>query len=254
MAKLHQLLAVEADLEGKYKRICEESKKTFGKPAMFMGYHRKLESFSDDAPEWPEENQEMATTVHDRIKYTQGHIESYLDALAQKESTNQVAVADLVVRGTTLATAVPATFLLGLESRLKYVRGVYEALPTLQAGTEWKLAPDKGANIFAMVHPEEKLKTELTFKSQVITEAQFPPAGRAGNSIPAQFEKWQEQLPVGKFVKNVWCGMITTAEKSRLLDNIDTLIRATKMARQKANSTEVKKVQVGQAIMDFINT
>ncbi len=245
MAKLHQLLAVEADLEGKYKRICEETKKTFGKGAMFTGFHRKLESFAEEAPAFPEENQEMTTTVHDRLVYTQEHIASYLDALVQKETTNQSAVADLVVNGTTIITGAPATFLLGLETRLKYIRGIYEGIPTLQAGTSWKEATDKGANIYEAVHPEEKLKTELTFKSQILVQPT--------EHHPAQIEKWQEQVPVGKFIKTTWCGMVTTAEKAQLLENIDVLLRATKMARQKANSTQVVKVQVGNAIMDFIN-
>ena len=252
-AKLHQILAVEADLEGKYKRICEESKKTFGKGAMFTGSHRKLVSFDDNAPDFPEENQAITTTVNARIEYTNKSIAKYFDALVQKEATNQVAKADLIVNGTAIASNVPATFLLALESRLKYVRGVYESIPTLPAGTEWRVAEDKGADIFEMVHPEEKLKTELTFKSQIITEAKFPPAGSAGTSIPAQVEKWQEQVPVGKFVKHIWSGMITTARKAELLDRIDILINETKMARQKANSVEVVNVNIGKAITDFIN-
>jgi len=252
-AKLHQILAVEADLEGKYKRICEESKKTFGKPAMFTGHHRKLVSFDDNAPDFPEENQAMGTTVNERIEYTAKSITKYFDALLHKESTNQIAVADLTVQGTLIAEKIPATFLLALESRLKYVRGVYESIPTLPTGTEWRIAEDKGGDIFDMVHPEEKLKTELVFKSQVITKAEFPPTGSAGDSIPAHVEKWQEQTPVGKFVKNIWSGMITTARKAELLSRIDSLIRETKMARQKANSTEVVNNNIGQSIMNFIN-
>lgn len=245
MSRLHQLLAVEPDLEGKYKRICEESKKTFGKAAMFTGFHRKLVSFSDDAPEFPEENSAMETTVHERLDYTAGPIAAYFDALLQKECTNQNASANLVVDGIPLATAVPATFLLGLEKRLKAVRAVYETIPTLQAGFEWKPSVDKGTGVWDLVHPEEKLKTEMQFKSQVLYEATA--------NHPAQIEKWQEQTPVGKFVKNIWCGMITSHEKSALLERIDKLIVATKKARQKANSENVVKTSIGQNLINFIN-
>jgi hypothetical protein len=47
--------------------------------------------------------------------------------------------------------------------------------------------------------------------------------------------------------------MITPARKSELLDRIDKLLRAVKKARQRANGTEVVKVNVGKSIMDFIN-
>jgi len=246
MSRLHQVLAVEADLEGKYRRICEETIKTFGKSEMFRGSHRKLVSFAENAPEWPEENSELTTTVDERLEYTAGPIVSYFDALLQKEATNQDAVADLVVNGVLIGTALPATFLLGLESRLKYVRKVYESIPTLAVGTKWELAPEKGKDIYAMTYPEEKLKSELTFKSQVLVEPT--------EHHPAQIEKWQEQMPVGKFVKNVWCGMITSSQKSALLQNIDDLLKGVKMARQQANSVEVKKLSIGAGIVSFINT
>lgn len=249
MAKLHQVLAVEADLEGKYKRVSEESKKTFGKAAMFTGFNRKLVLFAEaaeGAAEFPEENASLETTVAERLAYNAKAISKYLDAVMQKEATNQVASAQLMVRGVVIADDVPATMLLALESRLKYIRGIYEAIPTLPAGTEWEPSTTRGDNIWDMVHPEEKLKTELTFKSQIIVEPT--------EHHPAQIEKWQEQMPVGKFVKKIWSGMITTAKKSELLDKIDALIKAVKMARQQANSTKVLETKIGQSVMDFINS
>jgi hypothetical protein len=246
MARLHQILAVESDLEGKYKRTCEETKKVFGKPAMFTGSHRKLIIFDDsDTTEYPEENQAMATTVKERIDYTGTSISAYLDALFQKEATNQMAHADLIVDGVTIGNKLPATFLLALESRLKYIRSIYEALPTLQAGIEWKPSTDKGEGVWDMVHPEEKIKTKMTFKSQILVEpTEFH---------PAQIEKWEEQVPVGKFVRNIWCSMITSHQKSEILGRIDKLIQATKKARQLANAQEIVKGNVGEKIIDFIN-
>lgn len=245
MAKLHQLLAVESDLDGKFKRVCEETKKTFAKPALFTGFNRRLEVFEEDSVDWPEENQDMTTTVKDRIDYTSTSIVAYLDALYQKEATNQTAQADLIVDGTTIGTKVPATFLLGLETRLKYIRGVYEAMPTLGAGIEWKPSLDKGDGIFEMVHPEEKIKTKMTFKSQILVEPT--------EHHPAQIEKWEEQIPVGKFIKTVWTGLVTSATKAEMLGRIDKLLRAVKMARQKANSAKVVNDHIAANIMDYIN-
>ncbi len=246
MAKLHQVLAVESDLEGKYKRTCEETKKIFSKAAMFTGSHRKLELFDDsDKTEYPDEHQAMTTTVHERVEYTGEAISAYFDALFQKEATNQEASADLTVDGVSIGMVLPATFLLALESRLKYVRSIYEALPTLQAGVDWKPSEDKGEGVWDMVHPEEKIKTKMAWQHQVLV----PPT----KEHRAEIEKWEEQIPVGKFVKHMWCSMITSHQKSEILGRIDKLIQATKQARQRANTREIVKGNVGKSIMDFIN-
>jgi len=246
MSRLHQILAVEPDLEGKYKRVCEETKKVFSKPAMFTGFHRRLELFEDDdAYSYPDEHQDMTTTVQERLDYTGEAVADYFDALFQKEATNQNAKADLVVNGFLIGQNLPATFLLAMESRLKYVRSIYEAMPTLTAGIEWKPSLDKGEGIWEMVHPEEKLRTKMTFKSQILVDAT--------EFHPAQIEKWEEQVPVGKFVKHTWCGLVTSKRKAVLLGRIDALIRAVKQARQKANSVDVVKGNVGDCIMEFIN-
>lgn len=246
MSKLHQVLAVEADLEKKYKAILEETKKVFGKAGMFVGFNRRLEMFNEaDAHKTPEENQEVTTTVRKRLLYTTKPIVAYLDALFQKEKTNQTAVASVIVDDVVLMENVPATFLLGLEKRLKYIRQVYEEMPTLQAGIKWEKAPDKGENIWEMVFPEEKLKTEMTYKSQVIVQPT--------EHHPAQVEKWQEQVPVGKYVKNIWSGMVTSSEKAEILDRIDKVIVAVKSARQQANSATASNEKVASKLMDFIN-
>ncbi len=246
MSRLHQVLAIESDLEGKYKRTCEETKKVFGKASMFTGSHRTLELFDDsDTTKYPDEHLAMTTTVKERVAYTSEAISDYLDALFQKEATNQEASADLTVNGVSIGMSLPATFLLALESRLKYIRSIYEALPTLQSGIEWKPSTDKGEGIWDMVHPEEKIKTKMAWQHQVLV----PPT----KEHRAEIEKWEEQLPVGKFVKHVWCSLLTSHEKSEVLGRIDKLIQAVKQARQRANTQNIVKGNVGKSIMQFIN-
>ena len=244
--KLHELLAVEADLEGRAKVIMQETQKVFKeKPALFMGAVRTYKPFVEDGIAYPEEHQALTSTVDDKLAYTSKVIESWFDGLAQKEATNQVAKADLEVDGVIIAKDLPATFLLGLESRLKVVRDMYANIPTLSVGTEWKQDEAKGAGVWSIAHPEETMKTMKTTKSKVLYEAT--------DKHPAQIDKWEEVENVGKYTKFVWCGMVTPARKSQLLDRIDTLIRAVKKARQRANSVEVVSVNVGKSIMDFIN-
>jgi hypothetical protein len=249
-AKLHELLAVEQDLAGTFKNILEETKTTFTKKAAhFMAAHRTLRYYDEEkerTEKAPEEFQAMQTTVQAKLDYQQNHIVRYLDAVLQKEKTNQKAVADIVVDGMTIASNVPATFLLGLESKLKQVREVYAKIPTLQPQIEWIEDPDKGEGVFKMQHPEETYKTEKVIVPQILYDAT--------KEHPAQVDKISETKNVGKYTKQVWSGMMTSAQKSAILGKIDKLTRAVKKARQRANSVEIDKAQIGKNLFDFINS
>jgi len=247
MAHMHELLAVESDVQGQLKLIMSETDRVFkDKSALFQGSHRKLVVFDDnDKTVYPEENQALTSTVEQRLDYTAKAIVKCFDIMLQKESTNQKAVANIVVDGEILAENVPATFLLGLETKLKEVRSVYANIPTLQVGIDWEEASDLGKGIYRMKFPEEKLRTELKFRSQVLYEAT--------EHHKAEIEKWQEQVPTGKFVKSVWSGMFTSAEKHKVLTNIDKLISAVKQARQRANMQEVVGGNIGKKLIKFIN-
>ena len=252
--KLHELLAVESDLSGISDKIMKETKKVFKeKEVVFKGMIRTYKPFVDDGIEYPEDRIDLTTTVDEKLDYMSKSVVKYFDAILQKESTNQVAVADLVVDGEVLATSLPATFLLGMESRLRILREVYAQIPTLEIGIEWELDDSRGANIFKTTYPEESMKTQRTTKSTVLYEAKFPKANEGGNSIPAVIDKWEEVENVGKYTKKHWSGAVTAARKSELLGRIDNLLRAVKKARQRANSTEVVSTRVGNTLFEYIN-
>ena len=243
---LHELLAVEGDLDGAHKKILEETKVTFTKKAeRFLGQHRKLTMFVDDGITHPESYKKIDSTVHDKLDYMKNTEIRYFDAMLQKEATNQVAVADLVVDGEVLGARLPATFLLGMETRLKHMRAVYDLIPTLAPGIDWVLDEKTGKNIYKTVKPDEKLKTETIVKPVVLYEAT--------KEHPAQVKEMSETKNTGKYVTTTWSGMISPAEKSNLLGRIDKLIRACKQARQRANTTEVVKSSVGAKLFEYIN-
>lgn len=253
--KLHELLAVEADVEGKYKRIVAETTKDFkDKPALFMGSVRTLAMFEEgDKTDYPAEHQEMTTTVRERLMYTAKSIIPYFDTLFRKEKTNGIASSDVIVDGVVLMENVPATFLLGMENRLAKLREMYECIPTLPIGVAWEPDPSRGTDVYKMTHPEEKMKTAKKFQHQVLVPAMFPPEGHGGQSLPAQIEKWEEVENVGKFTKEVWTGVLPSAKKAAILERIDKLIRAVKQARQRANRADVVTDKIGDTIISFIH-
>ncbi len=246
--KLHEILAVEGDLDTTSKKVCEEAMVTFTKKAdHFTEQLRELRMFDEGRQnENTSESKALVTTVHDKLSHVRRFVTKYYNTFATKEATNQLAKADLVVGGVTLISDLPATVLLGLESKLKNLRQVYEAIPTLQPGAVWEKDASRGENIYHVRDAEERMKTEKTVQWRVLYEAT--------KEHPAQVEKWNQDVPVGKITLKTWSGMLSPAEKSALLSKIDTLIRATKKARQRANATEIVDMNVGDALFNYIHS
>lgn len=246
MPKLHEILAVEGDLDATAKKVVEEATVTFvKKPDHFLEAHRTLSMFDEGrSQENTEESKALVTTVADKLSYVKGHVAKYLDTFAQKEATNQTAVADLTFEGAVF-NKVPATCLLGLESKLKALRSMYEAIPTLQPGIDWALDPERGNNIYKAVELETRMKTEKQIQHKILVDPT--------DHHPAQVEKWTADVSVGKFTDRKWSGMMSPAEKSDLLGRLDTVIRAVKKARQRANTAEVVPVTIGKALLDYIH-
>jgi len=244
--KLHEILAVENDLEKVATNMIDEAKVTFNKKVnLFQGQVKTAEMFDNDAPTPTPEVIKLEETVPSKLKYVGKAVARWLDVVLQKEKTNQIAVADLVVDGDVLATAVPATFLLGLENKVKRLRDMYIDIPTLQPGIRWELTPDEGENIYAAADPIERFITSKQVKSTVLYEAT--------KEHPAQIDKWTEDVKTGRYLVYPTSGMITPARKAEILDRLDRLGQAAKAARMRANSAEVKKESIGQTLMDFIN-
>jgi hypothetical protein len=247
-ARLHELLAVESDLKGNFDKINQETLVTFTKKTdHFRGHVRSLEmreedrKFEEDAAF---EKKDVATTVLRKLMYAAGPAVKYFDALLQKEATNQTATADLTIDGVVIAADLPATFLLGLESRLKGVRTYYQEIPTHDPATTWVADEAMGPGIFRADLDDVRDKAEK--KTEYITVA---PATEAH---AAQVAKEMNTLVVGKFTTKKWSGMISPAEKSDVLARVDALIRAVKRARQRANQAEVVKTTVGNKLFEFI--
>jgi hypothetical protein len=247
MGKLHELLAVEGDLEGVNKSVLEEAKHTLkGKPDHFLGSVKTYRPLSDGDPDLvAPEFKEMVTTVHDKLNYVWEHVVRYLDAVLQKETTNQSARADIVLSdGRTLVKDVPATFLLGLESKIKQWKDVLQDIPTLAPGISWKKDASSGEHVYVTEHPEETRRTRKTVQHKILVNP--------SKEHPAQVEKWTEDVPIGVFTKTTTCGMLSSAEKSTLLGRLDELSRAVKQARQRANCAEAVNDRVGQSLIDFV--
>ena len=248
MGQLHELLAVESDLKGTHDKILGETAKVFDRADLFTAVSKRLKMVDDNRKHEEEAGKEekaMTTTIMTRLDYTANFVARYYDALLQKEMTNQVAKADLEVDGKVIANDLPATFLLGLEARLKVLRSIYEKAPTLQSGVHWELDKTMGEDVYRSKFDEITTKTDKQVIPQVLYEAT--------KEHPAQVEKLSKDVVVGEFIRTTWSGMLPPAEKARMLGKIDTLIQAVKRARMKANEEEVRVGGIGVKVFEFIH-
>lgn len=249
MPKLHEVLAVESGLQTAAKKINEETTKTFGKKdEHFVETVRQVSHFAEeDVKLDTSETKAMVTTVFDKLLYgVQANVRA-IDAYLQKEATNQLAKADIVIDDKTIASDVPATVLLGLETKLVDLRAVYEAIPTLAPGPTWKLdtSKRKEGGVYRSTLPDVTFRTKKTVKPVIMAPAT--------EHHPAQVQAITEDVPVAKITTQHWSAMISPAEKSDLLERIDMLLRAVKKARQRANATTVVKRTIGKELFAFVH-
>ncbi len=246
--KLHAVLAVEPDIEAAAKKIMKETVETFVKRTEHFGGYTRVLKFYDEKRQHEAaaatEIKELTTTVPERLDYQSGFISRWIDAAAQKEATNQIAKADIIVDGKTIAFDVPATLLLNLEHKLKAIRDTFKVIPTLRPGIKWVEDNQKGKGIYRAENPEKTHKTEKIIEYTEIAKATI--------EHPAQVEKLTVDKPVGDYEREVWSGMMSSADKAELLKRTDRLIQAVKMARQRANDIEVQSIEIASAIFDYL--
>lgn len=238
---LHEVLAVEKSLKTTADKFLTDAVKGFKAKGLFQGIFRRYKPLVDGDLVFPPEDKEMTTTVRDKLQYVLDAEAKFLDCMSQKEVTNTVARGDVLI-GDLCLVNLPATLLLSLESRLKGIRDLVESTPNLDAATKWSWDTDN--QVHRTLNPVESFKTKKVFKNHVKAEAT--------KEHPAQVETYAEDVVVGSWFTTTISGELTSLQKAQMLGRIDTLIQEVKKARQRANTQEVQKIDIGKQIMDYI--
>lgn len=243
-SRMHQLLAALDSVAGKYQAMKSETMAVFGKPNLLMRTLSEKKFFDEnDTKLNARELSEITTTVPDRMSYFFESVSSYYDISLQRDLTNQVAKADVIMAdGTVFAKDVPGTFLLGAEKKLSDLRDVLLKAPTLPPGLPWRYDPDERLHVTS--EPEVSFSTKKNIRPIIMVPAT--------EKFQAQFEKISEDIPVAKIEKTIWSGMLTSAQKSDMLGRLDVLLIAVKKARMAANDCEVVTGAIGKKVTDFI--
>lgn len=248
--KLHELLAVESNLEGQAGKTRAELMKTFtDKRHLFSEKRVTYKPLEEHAEPVVEQQSDIQSTVAEEVEWLSKILAKSWDAGHQIDMANTLAKADVVDEdtGSVILVDVPATSLLQLEKRVKEMHELIVSIPTLDPAKGFVQDPDKKAGIF-------KAREVLKFR----TQKKFVPLvlAAATKEHPAQVKEGYEDKPVGTIQELEWSSLITPAMKADLLDRCDRLARAIKKARAKANEQEVDvhKEKVGKKLLDYVFT
>jgi hypothetical protein len=239
--KLHEILAKEKKLVPTNDGELTELQLLTRKPTLFNGFNKKYSPFKEGDRTYPDESQKVQQFVRDFVIRASNLWTDIFDITVTRDNANMFARADVELDGKVLLKDVPVTSLLYLEKRILEVRKYFESLPTLDESETWMKDEDSG--LYRSI-PVLTQRTELTHKPIVLYDAT--------DRHPAQTQLLQEQLPVGRWETVKQSGAIPATRKRVLLERIDRLIYAVKIARAKANATEAPDVKVGRAIFEYI--
>ncbi len=256
--ELHEVIAVEPTLKERVAKILQETATTFTKKdGHFVGRQVTFESSIDDdnkdlqtkqiekqvESDLVDKQQEIVTTVTDKLGYTGKFLVKAWDAALQIAVTNGSARGDILIDGNPLGTDLPAVFLLEMEKNLRRFREVCDKIPTLDPAKNFKLDGDKGPHIY-QAREQERVRTKKARRYRIMV--------KSDQYHPAQVDTVDEDVPVGVIKTQEWSAKFTPAEKSDLLGRIDQLLDAVKQGRVRANRQVVEKRKVGAAMMEFI--
>lgn len=244
---MHQLLAVLPGLKSQAEKISAETSKTFTtKEHLFAGMVKSFKA-KDEANRPMEqelsESKPLSETIKGKLGHLAEHLAPYLDAEFQRDLSNMASAANLKF-GDLVAKDVPATFLLQLRKELTALRGIYDAIPTLDPKREWKRAPDQGEGVW-IAPPEYTSKTKKENCNKVVVPAT--------DHHPAQVQAWVEDVPIGMFETKHRSGLITPEQKYKLLKRLDEVISEVVRALAEANQVEHKTEKLAEKILGYIN-
>lgn len=243
MPKLHTVLAIIADVKAKGETALTASYQRLGHVASVGGFTKRFRPKNEevDVDPRPPEDMVVRCRVLDEVESVQSSLTRLFDVTATRDWGNCLAVADVVVAGNVLLTAVPATYLIWLEKKLVDLRTYVSKLPVLDPGQVWTY--DEGNALYR------------TATTAVVSTKKVPKVlvlAVATDKHPAQTQVYTDDITVGYWDKTDLSGAIPATTRTALLNKVETLLEAVKVAREAANSTDVPNKAVGAEILGYI--
>ncbi len=241
MAKLNQIIAVQAGKKSQAKETLTEAHHKLKKAELLNGIVRTYQPRDDGGEPQPDERKMVQLKVGETIQQiTQALVEMF-DVVATQDWANCQARADVVVDGRALLRDVPVTHLLFLEKQLVDLKTFIESLPVLDSAEDWEYRAETDCYVSM---PAKSNRTKKVPRNHVKYEAT--------KEHPAQVEMYMEDVWVGTWTTTKFSGAIPAATRNAMLERVRKLSDAVKSAREEANNLEIKPQKVGNALLGYI--
>lgn len=241
MTKLNQIIAIEKGVKQKNNDVASELYKALQKPALFNGFAKKYKPLDENGEQFNPESQKVQMSVKQVLKENARVLTDLLDVTATKDFANCTAKANVVVDGKTLLEGAPATYLLFLEKQLTDLHTMLLTLPVLDSAEDWTF--DTNAELF---------KTEATKTARTKKVPKSFVGYEATDKHPAQIQYYNEDVTIGHWDTIKQSGAIPLPEKNALIEKIEKLQKAVKMAREEANTAEATPQRVGDKLLGWL--
>lgn len=239
--KINQVIAVEKTTKNRVEDAFTAVLRQAEKADLFEGLSRTYRPAKDGGEQLPSESKKLQLNAQEVLEAGLKTIGELMDVTARKDYSNVDAKADVVVGTKTIVKDAPITFLLFLEKKLIDYRTFALAIPTLDPAEDWTF--DKATNVSrAAVKSTHRTKKEV----RVIVKYDATP------EHPAQTDLFNEDVIVGFWETQKISGAMTVPDKKKLVERIEKLQAAVKVAREEANSAAAKNVSVSDALNDYL--
>lgn len=241
--KLHQILAVEADIRNQATKDLTEIYHAIQKADLVTGLFKEYRPIRDGDTKLPSERKALQVRVTEKLKEAVAIMERQFDVTATRDVSNCGARADIVLDdGTVLAKDLPSMYLLWLEKKLEELHAVVMKMPTLPADMEWDR--DENQNCWKNRHEITSHRTEKEEAALVLLQPT--------KEHPGQAQKIVKDNVVGYWTTHLYSGALTVPQAKSLKERVESLAKAVKMAREKANQVEIADTKVGGALLKYV--
>ncbi len=242
MAKLHELIAAEKHTKTRSYAVISELYKAVQKPQLFSGQVRTYQKKDDAGEDLPQEHQHVQAKLTELLDYLRAAHSTIIDLTAQKDLTNQKAMASVIIDGQVLLPELPVTTLLMLEKQLTDLHTFVKALPELDASEQWTYDTDAGLCRSAPVRTHRTRKMQ---KAIVLYDAT--------DKHPAQTQLITEDEIVGYWSTQKVSTAIPKMRKQQMLTRIDMVLCGVKEARERANGIDAApKQSIADKIFSYV--
>lgn len=241
MALLNQVLAVESGERKRAHTRLTSLHRDSQKLPLLAGISRTYQPRADDGDPLPPEQTNVQVTLDQTLRQAVDDLVPLFDVTYAKDLANCVARADLEVDGQIWLHDVPVSYLLFLEKHLTDLRTFVAKLPTLDPAENWSESSTPGV---WRTDPTRTVRSKKIPRNHVKAEAT--------DRHPAQVEVFYEDVPVGDWTTVKFSGALPATRVRQLVDRIDLVLSSVKMAREKANTTEVDAPRVARELLSAL--